>query len=199
MFNSLISSLFALALGLAAALPPSLAWAGPGDETATPAQPAMSPPALESVRPFFLGQSTIYKWSADGRPVDQGYVLVLGVDPELARPRQGPHPVLYVGDTPAERLSWSSTAPNLVVLIPGPIDLTATPVFWGDETLPERVDATHGATVLATAGAAVKPYSASQLAAATGPAYHVADIAALYAAVEPLVQEVAPLDGPSPR
>lgn len=147
-------------------------------------------PGLVALRPFTLESAVPHLWHAEQRPYDQGVVLVLSVDPDLARPRQGPHPVLYVGDTPAERLSWSATAPYLVVLAPGPLDLASTPVFWGDDTLPERVDAQHGAAQ--RAASVVAPFSPEQLAAATGPALAVSDQAALYRAVAPIVAQYAP-------
>ena len=154
-------------------------------------------PTLVEARPVRFKQAHLFQWSAPPRPVQEGVVLVLGVDPEQARPRQGPHPVLYVGDTPAERLSWSSTAPTLVVFAPGPVDLASTPVFWGDERLPEQVDAAHGRAQRARAEAeGARPFTAEQLRAATGAPLLVDDSASLYEAVAPIVDRVAPLPAP---
>lgn len=140
--------------------------------------------------PFQVEVPFAHAWSADRPLVEQGLILVVQVDPEVARPRQGPHPVLYVGDMPAERLSWSATAPWLVVLAPGPVDLARTPVYWGDHTLPEQVDAAHGQAQLAAALAAgISPRGAS----ATALTLRVVDQQALIAAVAPLVQQWAPL------
>lgn len=145
------------------------------------------------VQPFALEQPYRYRWHADGRAVSEGLLLVLAVDAEVARPRQGPQPVLYVGDTPAERLSWSATAPWLVVLVPGPVDLARTPVYWGDETLPEQVDAAHGAAQLDLARAAgLAPLPPM----APAPMLRVTDVGALHQAVAPLVARWAPLPQP---
>lgn len=154
-------------------------------------------PTLVEARPVRLQQAHLFQWSASSRPVQEGVVLVLGVDPAEARPRQGPHPVLYVGETPAERLSWSSTAPYLVVFAPGPVDLSTTPVYWGDERLPEQVDAAHGRAQLAAAEArGATPFAAEALSARTGAPLQVADSAAFVEAVAPIVEKWAPLPAP---
>lgn len=154
-------------------------------------------PTLVEVRPVRFEQAHLFQWASPARTVREGVVLVLGVDPEEARPRQGPHPVLYVGETPAERLSWSSTAPYLVVFVPGPVDLATTPVYWGDERLPEQVDAAHGREQRqeAEAGGA-RPFASGELAARSEAPLTVTDSAGLYEAVAPIVQGYAPLPMP---
>ncbi|MCK6504892.1 hypothetical protein L6R53_16090 [Myxococcota bacterium] len=161
--------------------------------TAGPARAAAPIGSVALAWPFSVDQPFPHAWRADQPAVREGLVLVVGVDPQVARPRQGPHPVLYVGDMPAERLSWSATAPWLVVLVPGPVDLARTPVFWGDETLPEQVDPEHGQAQLEAARQAGIAPLAPQ---ATALPLRVADQQALLQAVAPLVQQWAPLPRP---
>lgn len=161
--------------------------------TAGPARAAAPVDSVALAWPFSVDQPFPYTWRADHPEVREGLILVVGVDPGVARPRQGPHPVLYVGDTPAERLSWSATAPWLVVLVPGPVDLARTPVYWGDETLPEQVDATHGQAQL---DAALRAGIAPLAPQSTALPLRVADQQALSQAVGPLVQQWAPLPRP---
>jgi len=165
------------------------------------AGPALASPSpvqgLVSVTPFHLDAPLSYRWCAERPDIDEGLILVLRVDPAVARPLQGPEAELYVGDRPAQRLSWSATASALVVLVPGPVDLARVPVYWGPQTLPEQVDLAAGTAALASARAAgIQPFGAAQIAAVQQPPLDLADPVALMAAVQPLVQQWAPLPMP---
>lgn len=108
-------------------------------------------PEVLALVPVQLQSPHLFSWASPAREVREGFVYVLRVEPTTALPRQGPHPVLYVGALPAERLSWTAPSDRLVVFAPGPLDPAAAAVFWGDARLPEQVDAAHGAAQAAAA------------------------------------------------
>jgi len=102
---------------------------------------------LEAV-PFALDAPFVHEWRAEKPAVSAGYLLVLEVAPELARPRQTYEAVLYVGDQTAERCNYPEESGILVALVPAPLvdgrvdlDLARTPIWFGALELPERVDA----------------------------------------------------------
>lgn len=90
-------------------------------------------------------------WRAEAEPVDSGWLVVLSVDPVLARQRQTWTPVLYAGATPVERLYMSADATCVVGLVTGPAKV---PFYFGSTQLPERVTPERGAAELAAAQAA---------------------------------------------
>ncbi len=143
----------------------------------------MNPTLLVAI-PFTLSQPYAHSWHQERAEVDQGWLLVLEVDPADARPRQVGAPTLFVGAVPAERLSWSVQDEHLVVVAPGPLDLLETPIFWGSALLPEQVDLQVGQAEAAAAQAAgVTPTPGPVLAAARlvgGETRTLADRAALY-------------------
>lgn len=108
---------------------------------------------LLAVRPVTFEAPHPYPWRRDHPPLTDGLLLVLEVDPGLARPRQVGEPVLYVGDTPAERLNPGWPSGRLLVLVPGDVDPAVDPIWFGSPELPERVDARRGAAELAAARA----------------------------------------------
>ncbi len=143
MKTKIITSLVAvLALaGLGVALKPVLF-----AEDGPPALPAVLPVAgveLLHVQPFELGTPATHLWRADQPKYTTGVLLVVGVDPDLAHPRQTAEPVLYVGNQTAERLNAGSMSGRLVLVVPtdGTFDAANTPIFFGDAQLPESVDA----------------------------------------------------------
>ena len=162
-------------------IPLLLAWFALG----FPASAAEPIAAIRAIVPFTLAQPYRHAWQAERPIVDQGLLLVLQVDPQVARPRQAGGAVLYVGAVPAERLSWAAQSELLVVVIPGAPDLATTPVYWGSETLPERVDQAWGATELAQAQAqGIDPRPAAELGQARalgGDVRRLEDQAAVYA------------------
>ena len=92
-------------------------------------------------RPFTLETPFRYDWSAEHPEVRSGLVLVLETDPALLRPRETQEPVLFVGSLPAQRTSRGFESGRVVVLVPGPVDLAADPIWFGTPGLPEQVDA----------------------------------------------------------
>jgi len=119
----------------------AVALAGPA--VATPPLPETPAPVrgLLYARPFTLETPFRYDWSAEHPEVRSGLVLVLETDPALLRPRETQEPVLFVGSLPAQRTSRGFESGRVVVLVPGPVDLAADPIWFGTPGLPEQVDA----------------------------------------------------------
>jgi hypothetical protein len=93
---------------------------------------------------------------------DTGTLFVVHVDAAYAKSSQANGDVLYVGNIPAARLNPGHLDSHVVAFVPSEIDFTATPVFWGPPTLPERVrPAIEGNKALDRAQA--KPFAADQL------------------------------------
>lgn len=118
-----------------------------------PAVPAITHSSLVQLvlaRPFTLEKAFVHEWRAERPQVSAGIALVLHVeDRSLIHPRQGFEPVLYVGNQTAERLNTGHESGYLVAVVPAgldekghvDLDLSTTPIFFGDPELPERVDA----------------------------------------------------------
>lgn len=115
--------------------------------------------------PFVLDEPYVHEWRAEKPLVSSGYLLVLRVDAEVARPRDTYEPVLYVGAETAERCAGNDApqeGERLVVLVPAPLDadgrvqldLERVPIWFGGHELPERVDAARIQRELAAARAA---------------------------------------------
>ena len=119
----------------------AVALAGPA--VATPPLPETPAPVrgLLYARPFTLETPFRYDWSAEHPEVRSGLMLVLEADPALLRPRETQEPVLFVGSLPAQRTSRGFESGRVVVLVPGPVDLAADPIWFGTPGLPEQVDA----------------------------------------------------------
>jgi hypothetical protein len=100
-----------------------------------------------------------YTATASPRPLHDGTVIVVEVDPALGRLRQGRQPVPYVDDRPLELLAVRRDGTCLVGLTPY-IDLRGRRLYWGPDDLAETVDAERGASALADA-AAIVPFEPS--------------------------------------
>lgn len=109
--------------------------------------------AVLAAQSFTLAAPYAYEWSADHRSVATGTLLQLDVDPAWLRPRDASQPVLYVGDTPAERIGGDWRAGRVVVLVPGDVDPATEPIYFGGHELPERVAREDGRATLAIARA----------------------------------------------
>ena len=147
----------------AAILTAATASAGP---PAVPATPAPVEDLLYA-RTFTLDKGYTFEWSKDRPLLTEGTLLVLRVDPDLVYPRQTAEPVLYVGNRTAERLNIGYRSGRVVAIVPGRVDLTTTPIWFGTAELPERVDGNIASGEKAAANAAgIKPFSAATVKAA---------------------------------
>ena len=89
-------------------------------------------------RPFQLQSAHPYRYTAQSRPISEGWLLSLWVDPAYQVPRQHGVPVLWIGDQIAGRTNWGSEC--TVVWVPGAHDLRSERIFYGSAVLPERVN-----------------------------------------------------------
>ena len=152
---------------------------------APPAIPA-TPASVDDVvhaQTFTLNSGFTFQWSKEAPTVTTGTLLVLKVDRALVIPRQVAEPVLYVGDSTAQRINFGHESGYVIAIVPGVVDLTKAPIWFGTPELPERVDA---ATVQAERTlanrAGIKPFSAKVVKAASergGAALNVADMSEL--------------------
>ncbi|MEQ9095160.1 MAG: hypothetical protein RIE32_02735 [Phycisphaerales bacterium] len=140
---------------------------------AAPPQTPATPAAVQDIvfaQPFTLEQGEASTWRAERPVVDSGYIIVLKVNPDLVYPRQSAEPVLYVGDTTAERLNVGYRSGYVVAVVGAEItgekamDLSKVKIWFGTPELPERVDANRIAQESALADAAgIKPFSADKI------------------------------------
>jgi hypothetical protein len=106
----------------------------------TPATPAPVRSILHAQR-FTLETPFQSTWSKDRPMVSSGVLLVLDVDPAYVVPRNAMQPVLYAGDFTVERLNTGYPSGKVIGIVPGNLDLTTAPVWFGPPQLPERVTA----------------------------------------------------------
>jgi hypothetical protein len=92
-------------------------------------------------RPFTLAKGYTYDWSKERPLVSSGILVVLKVNPDLVIPRDSAEPVLYVGNQTAQRLNHGHESGYVIAIIPGDVDLTQVPIWFGSPELPERVNA----------------------------------------------------------
>jgi hypothetical protein len=123
---------------------------------------------LVEAQPFTLGEGTFeYDYVASHPSYSRGTLVVLAVDPALARPRDAAMPVLYVGAMPLQIVAQNASSTCVVGLVAPGVDLTVEPLFFGSTEPAERVDRARGAAERAAALAAgLKPRSAAELDAA---------------------------------
>ena len=109
---------------------------------AAPALPALPAPAdtILYARPVTLEEGLSLEWYPDLGEIRSGTLVVLVADPALSYPRQSAMPILYAGSVMALRFNVAYPSGTIVALIPGDVDLTTEPVWFGSPDLPERVD-----------------------------------------------------------
>jgi len=127
---------------------------------------AKTPAAVDEVvyvRPFSLNDGFRYDWCNEPFQVTKGTILVIKVNPTLVIPRQMQEPVLYVGTQAAMRLNQGDQSGYVVAVVPGDVDLTKDPVWFGTPELPERVNAARVQAEREQAEkAGIKPLSAEK-------------------------------------
>ena len=167
----------------------------PRDDANQPAS-ALGVRGLLYAQPFTLADSYRYEWSAEMPSIHMGTILVVAVDPSLARPRDARPPVLYAGDTPVEIVNTGYSSGNLVVVVPEGVDPATRPLYYGEPALPEQIDAEAGGEALAMAwmrGASpFLPGVWDAARAVGGEPVELADRAALYRLLADLVDRYAP-------
>ncbi len=148
---------------------------------------------------FTLGAEYEYLFSKDKPKVKEGTVLVVQVDPEMSKPRQTEMPILFVNRRPAEITNFGLEKGNLVVIVPGKLDLENARVYYGTPGVAEQVDAAKGTQELAAAEkAGVRPFSKREVTRALrrgGDAIQVANVGELYSGlVADLIERFSPAE-----
>lgn len=135
---------------------------------------------LVFVRTFTLAKGYTYDWSKDRPIVRSGTLVVLKVDPDLVLPRDSAEPVLYAGNQTAQRLNHGHESGHVIAIIPGEVDLTQVPIWFGSPDLPERVSAQTIRSERALADAAkIRPFAAKKVQGVTQRRLQASDLSAL--------------------
>lgn len=135
---------------------------------------------LVFVRTFTLAKGYTYDWSKDRPIVRSGTLVVLKVDPDLVLPRDSAEPVLYAGNQTAQRLNHGHESGHVIAIIPGEVDLTQVPIWFGSPDLPERVSAQTIRSERALADAAkIRPFAAKKVQSVTQRRLQASDLSAL--------------------
>jgi hypothetical protein len=158
-----------------------------------------TPAAIDKLvlaREFTLERGYKFAWRKERPLVTRGSMLVLKVKPDLVYPRQVAEPVLYVGNQTAARVNVGHQSGYVVAIVPGKLDLTKTPIWFGTPDLPERSTAeTIKEERRLAEQAGIKPPSAAEIASAQqkgGGPLKVADRDALRPKLADLIQRYAP-------
>ena len=138
----------------------------PAEPPAVPSTPA-AVDDLVYARTFTLEQGYRFDWSEERPLLTEGTLLVLKVDPALVYPRQAAEPVLFVGNQTAERVNIGYRSGHVIAIVPGKVDLSRTPIWFGTPELPERVSGNIALAERAVASeAGIKPFSTEKVKAA---------------------------------
>lgn len=148
-------------------------------------------------RTFTLEKGFKFFWSKEKPNVTTGMVLVLKVDKALVYPRAVATPILYVGDQTAHRVNDGHKSGYVIAVVPGEIDLTKQPIWFGAPDVPWKVNAKKIESERALADKAdIKPFSEEKVKAARdkgGERVTLADHSALLReVVAPLIEEYSP-------
>ncbi len=165
--------------------------AGPPEIPATPA-------AVDGIilaQAFSLDEPYEFSWLAERPMVSRGMILVLEVNPDLVLPRQTAEPVLYVGDSTAERVNTGYPSGKVVAIVPGAVNLATAPIWFGDPALPEQVTSEIISAQRSMAGeAGIRPFTADTVGMAFqagGDEMKSADYDALRRRAAELIQQYA--------
>lgn len=129
-------------------------------------------------RPFTLDKGYTYTWSKERPIVRSGILVVLKVNSDLVIPRNSAEPVLYAGNQTVQRLNHGHKSGHVIAIIPGEVDLSRDPIWFGSPELPERVSAQmiKSERVLVDE-AKIRPFAAEKIKRVTqGPRLQVSDL-----------------------
>ena len=145
-------------------------------------------------RPFTLATPYRNEWSKERPVVSTGTLVVVEVNPALVRRTDDLEPVLYAGNTTVMRLNHGDKSGRVIAIIPGTVDLTSAPIWFGSPQLPERVTAADVRAERQRAEkAGVRPFPASRIVAVQKPPVSATDLAALLRDVAAaLVEQYSP-------
>jgi len=143
-----LGRLLVVSLVLVGASTAVMNWQNNDSMPEVPADPLAYPIHLVSAQSFTLDQPYTHWYRAERPQVDAGMLLVLQVDEvELLHPRQSAQPVLQIGAQTAEPLNIGHLSGYVVALLPAAsnadgevdLDLSQTPIFYGDPALAEEL------------------------------------------------------------
>ena len=161
---------------------------------------AVTPVRVDGIvyaRPFALSKG--YQWSSvDDEPqTDVGYIVVLRVDPKLVVPSNALSPILYAGDRMLQALNFGHTSGHVIGLVPGQLDLSETPFWFGSPTTPRRVTPESiRAEQDQARKAGIRAFTPEQIESVTQPAIVTTDLNALLRGeLADLVLQYAPEEG----
>ena len=180
--------------------PPTPAKKGKLTESDKPPAIPATPAAVADLvyaRTFTLEKGFKFFWCKEKPNVTTGALLVLKVDKALVIPRAMPMPVLYVGDRTAQPINSGHKSGWVIAIVPGKVDLTRQPIWFGTPDLPSRVDAKKAKSERALADkAGIKPFSKEKVKAAQakgGEQLTLTDMSALLrGVVASLIEEYSP-------
>ncbi|HEY6125835.1 MAG TPA: hypothetical protein VIV63_14385 [Steroidobacteraceae bacterium] len=133
----------------------------------TPPTPASIKGILVAQR-FTLSTPYVNTWSKARAQVSSGTIVVLEVDPAYLVPTDAAQPVLYAGDVAVQRLNQGHQSGRVIGIVPGNVDLTTAPIWFGTPGLPERVTPESARAERALAEkAGIRPLAAARVAAVT--------------------------------
>jgi len=157
-----------------------------------------TPAAVDGIllaQPFTLEEPYEFAWQAEHPMISSGMILVLEVNPDLVLPRQTLEPVLYVGNSTAERVNHGYPSGKVVAIVPGTVNLSSAPIWFGDPALPEQVTSAIIASQLASATeAGIRPFAADTAGMAVqsgGDELQLANYDALRRRAAELIQQYA--------
>lgn len=164
-----------------------------GGEVPIPPTPAAVKDILAAQR-FTLETPYQYTWSKEPRMVSTGVLVVLEVDPAYVVPRNALEPVLYADNVPVHRLNHGHRSGRVIGIVPGNVNLTMAPIWFGSPELPERVTANMVESERARAEkAGVRAFTEARVGGAQRPPVTAKDLALLLRNVAAeLVYEFSP-------
>lgn len=132
------------------------------------------------IQPFTLQEGYVFDWRQERPRIASGTLAVFKVAPALVYPRNAAEPVLYAGSQTAQRLNHGYESGYVVALIPGEVDLSREPVWFGAADLPEWVDAdTIRAERAKAQQAGIAPFAKDRVRAVTHDRVQSSDLASL--------------------
>jgi hypothetical protein len=146
------------------------------------------------VQPFSLREGFRFSWSLEQPVVNSGLIVVLKADPQILIPRNTAERVLYAGDRTVQRLNQGTGSGYLIGIIPGELDLSQAPIWFGRPELPERVSKEIIRTERSLAErAGIKPLNSEPLQSVTAQQLKAENLAELLRGpVTKLVLKYAP-------
>ena len=146
-------------------------------------------------RRFTLATPYINNWSKERARVSTGVLVVVEVNPAYVDPRDAVmNPVLYAGDVAVIPLNQGNRSGRVIGIIPGNVDLTTAPIWFGAPELPERITPDVVRSERARAEkAGVRALPATKISSVERPAVTAQDLATLLRTVAAdLVYEYSP-------